>query len=177
MLAFSFNQANTISPENLKYNKVDNITIINRFKTRDIPWIINFLQNNKNNLKEITLQNQNNLLHLSVNYKIYKAIKFLLSYGFDIALQNDEGNTPLHIAIAKQDIRSIDLLMKSNSFSKALNIKNHLGLSPLDLAKKSKNDLIKKAFKKEDFSRIKLFEEKKHNKSISYGNNRIYLGN
>jgi ankyrin repeat protein len=51
----------------------------------------------------VTLNNGNFLLHDAVLSQKYPLIKYLIEKGCDINSQNDEGNTPLHIACIATD--------------------------------------------------------------------------
>ncbi|KTD14751.1 Ankyrin repeat protein [Legionella gratiana] len=142
------------------------------------------LENNKENFKqEIGLYSKeqlnevdaqgNSLLHLAVQRGSLGFVKYLLTKGADISLQNKEGDSALHLAVqqgyfnivhemlgmspAAKDRkrkakwtdkdRSDKLATLKNSESKALallNVPNNKGEIPLIIAAKLKDDLIYK---------------------------------
>ena len=59
-----------------------------------------------------TLNNGDNLLHLSVNYSVpHYIIKFLVTHGININSQNNDGDTALHLAVKNHKYKTIDLLI------------------------------------------------------------------
>ena len=60
-----------------------------------------------------TLNNGDNLLHLSIKYSVpHYIIKFLITHGININSQNCEGDTALHLAVKNHKYKTIDLLIK-----------------------------------------------------------------
>ena len=121
-----------------------------------------------------------NLAHLSIKYRKYKLLSFLIKNHFDISLQNSNGNTPLHIALYNDDYKAINILLKSNYFTNSLDKINYQLLTPVELAKKSKNCYIQQIFNSnincnESVILQKQNEIKKRN--MNYGNKKIYIGN
>ncbi|XP_076317880.1 nuclear factor NF-kappa-B p105 subunit-like isoform X2 [Tachypleus tridentatus] len=89
--------------------------------------------------------NQCNNLHqtplfLAVVTGSYKAIPSLLSNGADLNVADNEGNTPVHVAVKKGDDTALALLLERNKCSQHisqivnLNKLNYEGFAPLHLA-------------------------------------------
>jgi ankyrin repeat protein len=185
LFAFGLNQV-------LKAQNLQNDGFI---KTKDMQDVIDMLQSYSfNDIKTILLNhkellsetypNRENLLHLAVKYRRYNLINFLVKNNLDVAKQNSNGNTPLHIAIYNEDLNAVGLLMLSKSFTKALGKANFEFLTPIELAKRSKNADIKAIFTQEDktkplqnITNTKSHSETTQKRSIQSGNNHIYIGN
>jgi len=67
-------------------------------------------------------------LHEAIRLKYFSIAKMLLSAGANPIALDAHGNTPLHIAV---QIGSMELV--SHLMSVMLNMKNHAGLTPVDL--------------------------------------------
>ncbi|HEV7736930.1 MAG TPA: ankyrin repeat domain-containing protein, partial [Chlamydiales bacterium] len=95
--------------------------------------------------------NGNTALHLSVG-KGYKNIsedgeplnpsnhelaRQLVAFGADCSIQNNEGNTPLHLACLRRDKEMIGILLAHPGIARSVNTRNHEGETPLDMLKKS----------------------------------------
>ncbi len=185
---YSFGLNQVIKPE--KNFKQQKITINNKESIKNYLLNGNFSEVKKfliSNKKYIYAKysNNENLIHLSVKHRKYELTKFLLRYDFNLSEQNVNGNTPVHLAIYNDDLLMLGLLAKNSRFSKTLGIKNYENLTPVELAKKSKNIDIKKFFDGNELLNLaKNVPNYKNSKSttkdkrsVQRGNEKIYIGN
>ncbi len=183
---FGFSTNNIIknnSSDSIYFSFKDNTSIKDFILSQNDKKIISLLQKNKNLIKYI-FANQENFLHIAVKYKKYGLIKYLLSTNINASKQNSQGNTPLHIALYSNDPEAIGLLLKSSKILKSLGIKNYNNLTPVNLARKSKDCLIQSLFfnisckdkvlTKPTIPTISKPYKKKN--YYNFGNNKIYIG-
>jgi len=102
-----------------------------------------FVENGANlNMKN---NNGNTPLHIAATYKNNsELISLLISKGAQTDIQNNEGNTPLHCAVIESKTDSVKALLVNQII---LNIKNNLNQTPLDIALKSRNEMLVKLLK------------------------------
>jgi ankyrin repeat protein len=104
-------------------------------KARDIDIFETLLKNGAAQNKAD--KNENTILHRAVKQKDLenkrKFVKLLLDFQTtEINKQNNQGDTPLHIATKNSNREAIALLLKNNADP---TIKNNEGLSPIDVVK------------------------------------------
>lgn len=139
-------------------NKILTLTnvIVNNDDLLEACYFANDIKNN-NNIRtniitqlyirgvDIDYQNKCMLapLHiLSQNFNAIKSVKFLISVGCNINIQNKKGSTPLHLACYKYNYKMIKILIKNGANT---TIKNNDGFTPLYYAKTQEiKDLFKK---------------------------------
>ena len=64
--------------------------------------------------------------------ELLAVVDMLLRYGANVAIQNSEGETPLHLASAKSNPRLVEMLLKWGSCSPGhINIRNYKGETAL----------------------------------------------
>jgi hypothetical protein len=79
-------------------------------------------------------------LHFAVKLGLLKLVQYLLQLGADPEIAVfDSGNTPLMIAIINENIEAVKILLKYSR----LDVKNARGLSPIQLARLTKNKELK----------------------------------
>lgn len=88
--------------------------------------------------KGVDMNHQNSesketLLHIAVWKGQSSSVERLISLGAKIDIQDKSGNTPLHLAIIKQDVEMVKLLIKAGGIDINL-IKNQNGSTPLKIA-------------------------------------------
>ena len=83
----------------------------------------------------------NTILHLRTFYNLFINNIVDIS-GFDLSIQNKEGNTPLHIACATGSGQMINKLIESDQLGKSIPLRNIYGHSPLYYT--SNRDVINK---------------------------------
>ncbi len=71
------------------------------------------------------------LLHYAVINSEIKILKSIIEYGIDVNTKNDEGLTPLNIALDNKNNEIVELLIKNGA---NINEKNKSGYTPLHLA-------------------------------------------
>lgn len=74
---------------------------------------------------------------LNVERRSYAHVQACLEYGCDLNARNNYGQTALHIAAWKGDLRLLELLLYYGCDS---NIQAHGGMTPLDIAKANRNE-------------------------------------
>lgn len=88
--------------------------------------------------KGVDMNHQNSesketLLHIAVWKGQSSSVERLISLGAKIDIQDKSGNTPLHLAVIKQDVEMVKLLIKAGGIDINL-IKNQNGSTPLKIA-------------------------------------------
>ncbi|KLU90412.1 hypothetical protein MAPG_10266 [Magnaporthiopsis poae ATCC 64411] len=78
--------------------------------------------------------NGDSLLHWAIRKRGASLARPLILSGVPANLPNDEGQTPLHLAVAANDLETCKLLVASTASSSLLHLRDKEGLSPLDLA-------------------------------------------
>ena len=114
--------------------------------TRKEKEVINYLTNNKSLVHTKDFYGQN-VLFLSIKYKLYKTISKLVQFGANINLQDFKGRTPLHFSAKYGDLISLSILLY---YLADPSIKDNKGEIPLDYASSNKDDsyLIKELLKR-----------------------------
>lgn len=85
---------------------------------------------NVNLINAVTLKS-NTALHLACFRGFYEVIQVLVTGKANVKGANDEGNTPLHLAVRRENYSKIaDLLIKNGA---SLNVKNLAGSTPKEL--------------------------------------------
>ncbi len=77
-------------------------------------------------------------LHAAAGWGRERVIKYALLHGVDFTVPNKYGNTPLHTAVANEQVDIVRLLADKKDL---LNIKNEAGSTPLDAAKNSSSNV------------------------------------
>jgi len=97
--------------------------------------IIQLILQSRRDSFELVDNSGRNFLHVAVNEGRTKVVKFLIEEGelkyFLINQQDDNGDTPLHLAVRKHDLVMVKLLLKFENLSKVL--RNIDGMTALDL--------------------------------------------
>lgn len=122
---------------NIDYIDIDGFTILYypiKYGYNNILKII--LENSKNivgfpiyNIKD---KNNNTPLHYSILYNNIETLNILLDIDSNINNINNEGNTPLHLAVNNNNNNIINLLLKKKNIN--VNLLNNQGLSVLHIA-------------------------------------------
>jgi len=77
-------------------------------------------------------------LHAAMFQKDLITVKLLIDYGFDLNVRaTKNGNTPLHFAVASNNLGAARLLLQHNANK---NIRNLEGLTPLEKARREEKD-------------------------------------
>lgn len=120
-------------------------------------------------LLRLTNDNGETCLHVAAALGKPNEIQKLLRHGVDVNDVDRKGDTPLHVAVAENRIKSIEALFDGAATSKIdFSILNDNGYTALHLAiKNSKLTLMKMIKDKAGASHVKLFEtvETKHGNS------------
>ncbi len=172
----------------LNTNKYNNRTFIKTIKYEDFIKIVK----KDSSLIFKKFSHGQTLLHLIVQEKRYKLLKYLSKKDLSVSIQDSNGNTPLHLALYNKDYEAIKLLMDYSDFTKSFDKKNYQHLTPLEMAK-SAPCYIKEIFfvntectetyniprskfiqKREEY--LKNRSDKKRFKIFNYGNNKVYIG-
>ena len=80
----------------------------------DKEEISNILIKNGANVHKLGF-NKNNLLHYACFYGKFSAVQFVLNQQININAQNEDGNTPLHLAVLQQKQDCVEYLLKNNA--------------------------------------------------------------
>ncbi|KJV55445.1 ankyrin repeat family protein [Orientia chuto str. Dubai] len=99
----------------------------------NVEAVQNILEKDRTAVK-VSLYEGNSPLHLAVKFKRAKIIDVLLSYNANVASQNKDGDTPLHLATDSKDHSTIMQFLGSSTSSSAVNLQNSIGRTPLHLA-------------------------------------------
>ena len=99
-----------------------------------IPFV-SFLISNECDVNLQTTNEKKTALHFAVFQQNYTITQILLENNA-ISLQDVNGDTPLHIAVRKNDGKLCKMLMDHGMDPE---IKNNLGLSPISIAKENRN--------------------------------------
>ncbi|KAJ1686255.1 hypothetical protein LUZ63_017645 [Rhynchospora breviuscula] len=91
--------------------------------------VVMLIRRCEDTLHELTSRNET-LLHLAVKANCLKTIKFFICHGMKLDLQDDKGNTCLHVAVARRNQHVIRLLLKH--VGAEINSINKAGQTPLD---------------------------------------------
>ncbi|WP_254229453.1 ankyrin repeat domain-containing protein [Wolbachia pipientis] len=75
-------------------------------------------------------------LHINTNYF---RLKYLIEQGIDLTLQDREGNTPLHVAVERNDVAITKLLLDQVI---DVNIRNNNGETALDIARRRGSQVL-----------------------------------
>lgn len=73
------------------------------------------------------------LLHLAIDKHDIRAVKFLLEHDAYLVTQDNDGQTPLHLAVMENNTEIVALLLQCGH-KKMLHIKNNAGCTPLNYA-------------------------------------------
>ena len=95
----------------------------------------------KPNIEEIEIKNNSgqNLLHIAVNNKCEKIVKYLIENGVNVNSKDFKNNTAMHYAVKNNDYNMVKILIFYNA---KINEYNNDKETPIDIAKKKKNNLI-----------------------------------
>ncbi len=108
---------------------------------KELKQVIEALSS-KDDLKNLKDSNGNTLLHIAVKLESFQELIRLLDEGWDLSIENNQGQTPLHL-IGKNTLiyrKEIESLEKTKYFtSKILNLQDKSGDTPLHLATQYKN--------------------------------------
>ncbi|XP_041366605.1 serine/threonine-protein phosphatase 6 regulatory ankyrin repeat subunit A-like [Gigantopelta aegis] len=89
---------------------------------------------------KFSMKNGNTLLHICAD-KSPTFIYVLASGGVPVNIQNNEGNTPLHLAIQKDSYEVVQALLQCGA---DLSLRNKLGLTPIDMSNDVYRELLKR---------------------------------
>ena len=95
----------------------------------------------KPDITEIEAKNNSgqNILHIAVNNKCEKIVKYLIENNVNVNTKDFRNNTGLHIAVKNDDFDMVKLLLYYNA---KINEYNNDKETPIDIAKRKKNNLI-----------------------------------
>ena len=95
----------------------------------------------KPDITEIEAKNNSgqNILHIAVNNKCEKIVKYLIENNVNVNTKDFRNNTALHIAVKNDDFNMVKLLLYYNA---KINEYNNDKETPIDIAKRKKNNLI-----------------------------------
>lgn len=86
---------------------------------------------------EVEDNSRNTSLHLIIQSGNTSMLKIVSTFEPDFSIANNLGDTPLHVAVSKNDLKMVQLL-KALADPSILSIKNKVGQKPLDLSTDSK---------------------------------------
>ncbi|XP_057842012.2 uncharacterized protein LOC131051477 [Cryptomeria japonica] len=81
-------------------------------------------------------------LHIASNNNEANACQMLLNYGAKLDVLNNDGKTALHIAVECEDDRVVNVFMEHPRITESVDLKDEMGMSPLDTAVASTNEKI-----------------------------------
>jgi len=132
------NTKNYLSPQELKYKRIDQYTYVNNipigcWAVRDVN-LLDRLHREHYSFKVMD-DNNRTPMHYAVEYP--DAYQFLLTTNADLGNMDNDGNTPLHYAVLADNNLAVKPLLGS------ICVKNYAGYSPFHLAvKESKYNMV-----------------------------------
>lgn len=130
--------------------------------------IIEYFHLNDILLNSINMAGEN-VLHTACLNNKSEYIRPLISLGCDPNLQDNQGNTPLHIAVQENYERCIDSFLKQTSFVKSelnINLTNDNGLTPLHMAIRADNVSLTKKLLNYNSTSAKIVNSKDGNNAL-----------
>ena len=142
-----------------RYNMIHKAAMGNK------PSAIIYFNKKYNMSLEDTDENQMNALHLATRNCMENSVIYLLSLGLDPNLKDKDGNTALHYAVKKNQIRIIKKLLQQGADKEVSDFRNK---TPVKLAKNKpeileifrKKGICEKLFFKPDISKKTLCSNK-----------------
>lgn len=125
-------------------NESHEATVLRQFsEARGCPLedIKGILSRYSGDLRTIYNESKKNLLHLACEEMEFRIVKYLIEkHDFSLTEQDQDGNTPLHIAISAEKVQTA-LYLLAHPYCDP-NIKNEEGLTPLHVATRMKHTIL-----------------------------------
>ncbi|XP_028410991.1 NF-kappa-B inhibitor-like protein 1 [Dendronephthya gigantea] len=132
--------------------------VLKYIKRGSISKLRSFLKRSKVNLNEIRDSENRGVLHLSCYLGECKMTRFLLRYGADPCMIDNEGNTPMHIALKyaleyNNETVFLNLVLPLKKKSKrVMNLANKIGETPNEMLHRLKKALKRELSDKDELS-------------------------
>lgn len=110
----------------------NNTPLMITIKTRKESYSLLLINHPKIDICQRDSKN-NNYLHIACEKENSGIVTSLISKGVDINAKNDDGNTPLHIAIMRNDSKAVSCILKCGKVV-SINERNEKGFTPLHIA-------------------------------------------
>lgn len=113
----------TQEKESTFLSEIKDLNLHENFVTTSDSWVFT-----KEDIDQ-DLKKGSSILHFACKYNLKTIVDYQLYKNSDTNIQNDNGDTPLHLALRNENIK-LDIIKKLLDYKAKLNIKNNLGECP-----------------------------------------------